>query len=287
MPPKPNNPAARLYLILSEARSRNPQATIGQVWAYVLNTDDDGKLWSRVGLIYGLPREIQKQLQHRPDYDAHEMAWWEPLSRGLAYCGSREKWSGVQPAITDDALAAIRSCARKLNHSFPESILEESTIEELRSYISEIRDGMADEPTDDEDLANFLSQRLERMEDLLDDIKIVGAVGVKQSVETVVSEVNSKSEEIKETLTPQAWDRWECLLGRVRTVFATVAVVSGALGSGVMTVKALTSGAPQLENTQEQSQTEHELPSSIPKPEPKTQDDDAGDDFADADFKEI
>lgn len=280
---RPNNPAARLYLILSEAQDCNSQATIKDVWSHVLGTDNASKLWPRVGLIYGLPREIQKQLQRRPDFDTYEMAWWGPLSAHLTYYGSREKWAGIASEITDDVLGAIRLSARTLSRSFPEPILERSVIEELRGYISEIKDSIAAQPVEDEDLADFLSQSLEHIEDLLDDIKIVGAVGVKQNLEAVVDEVNARSDEIKKTLTPQAWEWWERLLSRTQKVFATVAVVSGALGSGVMTVKALSPGPAQLENTQEQSEREPPLNTQ----EPETQDKNAEDDLLDADFKEI
>lgn len=260
----------------------NANATIASIWGAVLNTPDNGKLWSRVGLVYGLPREIQRQLQRRPDYDDHEMAWWEPLSYGLTRYGARESWSYVHGVISADVLGAIRSRAKTLSHYFPEPVVQDSIIQELHEHIASIKAGMENESTVDEDLANFLSQRLERMEDLLDDIKIVGAVGVKQAVDTIVDEVNAKSEEMKETVSPQTWEWWERLLKRTQTVFATLAVVSGGIGSATMTTKALTSGPPQLEDAQQlpQEQSRRELP-------PSTQDASEQDSPVDANFKEV
>lgn len=284
---RPNNPAARLYLILDESQKYDSSATIGSVWAAVLDTPESGKLWSRVGLVYGLPREIKRLLQLRPDYDPHEMSWWEPLSKTLTFQGSRQPWQYLSAGITDDILGHIRSRAKTLSLTARETVIPGSTIDELRTYITDIRNAMADESEVDEDLANFLDQRLEHMDDLLGDIQIIGAVGVKPSVDAVVAEVDAVSEELKETLTPRVWEWWERLLGRTRTVFATVAVVSGALTSTAVAVKALTSGVPQLEDNQQQSeeQASRELPSSTQ--ESPSQDVEDKNNSIDADFKDV
>ena len=260
---KPNNPAARLYLILDKMKRYSGNVTVADVWSHALDDAKGSKLRSQIGMVFVLPREIQKQLQRRPDYDVHEMIWWEPLSRGLTHVGLPEPWSRISDTVSEDILGAIRSSARTLNVFSPEPILEDFVVQELRQYIEQIRDAMKNEPEADEDLIDFLYQRLTYMEDSLDDIKIVGAVGVKHNIETVVEEVNAKADEMKEELSQQTWEWWDQLMSRTRTVCATIVVVSGAIGAVGANVKALTAGAPQIEDSQHipEEQVKKELPS--------------------------
>lgn len=232
-------------------------------------------------MVFVLPREIQKQLQRRPDYDIHEMTWWEPLSRGLTQFGLSESWSRVSDVVSEDILGAIRSSARTLSVFSPEPVLEDSVVQELRQYIKQIRESMNNESEADEDLIEFLSQRLTYMEDLLDDIKIVGAVGVKHNIETVIEEVEAKVDEMEEELSPQTWEWWKQLMSRTRTVCATIVVVSGTIGTVGADVKALTAGASQIEDSQHvpEERMNRELPS--------VQDDGNSDEPTDADYKDV
>lgn len=236
---------------------------VGGVWSHALDDAKGGKLHSQIGMVFVLPREIQKQLQRRPDYDVHEMAWWEPLSRGLTQAGLPQPWSSISAAISDDILGAVRSRAKTLSVFSPEPVLEDSVVQELRQYIEQIREAMQNESEADEDLIEFLSQRLTYMEDLLDDIKIVGAVGIKHNLETVIEEVNAKADEMKEELSPQTWKWWDQLMSRTRTVCATIIIVSGAVSTVGANVKALTAGTPQIEDSQHipKEQAKKELPS--------------------------
>ena len=255
--------------------------TVGNAWSHALDDAEGGKLRSQIGMVFVLPREIQKQLQRRPDYDIHEMTWWEPLSRGLTQFGLSESWSRVSDVVSEDILGAIRSSARTLSVFSPEPVLEDSVVQELRQYIKQIRESMNNESEADEDLIEFLSQRLTYMEDLLDDIKIVGAVGVKHNIETVIEEVEAKVDEMEEELSPQTWEWWKQLMSRTRTVCATIVVVSGTIGTVGADVKALTAGAPQIEDSQHvpEERMNRELPS--------VQDDGNSDEPTDADYKDV
>lgn len=278
---KPDNPAARLYLILNKMKRYGENVTVGNAWSHALDDAEGGKLRSQIGMVFVLPREIQKQLQRRPDYDIHEMTWWEPLSRGLTQFGLSESWSRVSDVVSEDILGAIRSSARTLSVFSPEPVLEDSVVQELRQYIKQIRESMNNESEADEDLIEFLSQRLTYMEDLLDDIKIVGAVGVKHNIETVIEEVEAKVDEMEEELSPQTWEWWKQLMSRTRTVCATIVVVSGTIGTVGADVKALTAGAPQIEDSQHvpEERMNRELPS--------VQDDGNSDEPTDADYKDV
>lgn len=278
---KPDNPAARLYLILNKMKRCGGNVTVGNAWSHALDDAEGGKLRSQIGMVLVLPREIQKQLQRRPDYDIHEMAWWDPLSRGLTHAGLPDPWNRISAAISDDVLGAIRSRARTLSVFSPEPVLEDSVVQELRQYIKQIRESMNNESEADEDLIEFLSQRLNYMEDLLDDIKIMGAVGVKYNIKTVIEEVDAKADEMKEELSQQTWEWWEQLMSRTRKVCATIVVVSGAIGAVGANVKALTAGAPQIEDSQHvpEERMNRELPS--------VQDGGNSDAPTDADYKDI
>lgn len=140
---------------------------------------------------------------------------------------------------------------------------------------------MNNESEADEDLIEFLSQRLNYIEDLLDDIKIVGAVGVKRNIETVVEEVEAKVDEMKEELSPQTWEWWKQLMSRTQAVCTIIVVVSGTIGKVGADVKALTAGAPQIEDSQHvpEERMNRELPS--------VQDGGNSDAPTDADYKDI
>lgn len=203
------------------------------------------------------------------------------LSRGLTHAGLSDRWDRISAAISDDILGAIRSRARTLSVFSPELVIKDSVMQELRQYIEQIRDAMENEPEADEDLIEFLSQRLNYMEDLLDDMKIVGAVGVKHNIETVIEEVEAKADEMKEKLSPQTWEWWDQLMSRTRTVCATIVVISGAIGAVGANVKALTAGAPQIEDSRHipKEQLEKELPS--------VQDSNDLDEPTDIDYKDV
>ena len=245
---KPNNPAARLFLILDSMKGSPNNLTIGAVWSRALGIPEGSKLCSQIGMVLSLPREIQKQLQRLPDYDVHDMAWWEPLSGKLTHFGLREVWQNASGATSEEILGPIRKRAKTLSYALPEPVLQESVIQELREQIVQLKAALKNEDGADTDLIEYFSRRLENMKDLLDDIKIVGAVGVKNHLETVINEVDSRADEIREEVTPQTWARWEGLMKKAQTVFLTITLAGSATATVVTGFKLLTAGTQQVED---------------------------------------
>lgn len=86
---KPDNPAGRLYLVLTALTGAPGTQSIGQAWARVLGTTGGGyhRLLDRVGQVYALPFYVRRELEKLPSYDpsqkcrkeAHRIYPWEEL----------------------------------------------------------------------------------------------------------------------------------------------------------------------------------------------------------------
>ena len=224
---RPDNPAGRLYLILTALREAPGTQTIGQAWARALGTSGGGyhRLLDRVGQVYALPFYTRRELEKLPSYDPSQMDWWEDLAKVFAVARFDARWDSVSASVTPRIMGGVRSCARILSAYAPEPVLNDDAIQQIKDDIAAIKEELdATELTDAEgrELVSFIRSRLQRIEDSLDDIPIEGAVGVQQELVVTVGELALKptiSERARNTLT---WRSFIALLGSILVVLSVI-----------------------------------------------------------------
>ncbi len=277
MPLKLDNPASRFHRIVERAASSSDTMRITKVWADALEASDIPTILVKLGLFYALPRQIEQQLQRREDYDPHEMAWWPPFANIICGAGFGRPFSDIKGAFTPDLIEAVRSRARTLSRYYPEPTLDDSELQYLSSLIAEVRAAVTSDDGMDSEAVEYILMRLARMQDILGDINIVGAVGVREALETVRQDVASKAEEVKNSTsgnTQDAFDKWNRRVQAVLLTLGMGGVSMGQLAAGVEAVKP--SQPPAIEDTLEKRR---------PQLEPERDSDSSEDDVTDVEFK--
>ena len=258
MPMLPDNPAARLYNILERLKNdSNPDGAVIAAWSHALETPHGGLLCARIGMVYTLPREIERRLETRPGYDPYEMAWWDSIVTELAHFGFREHWSNAAHTVAN--LDPIRANARALHVHTPEPIFNEEQTGEMYMVIEEMRQRLlVQQPTLDLELRDFILRSLEQLMNLVGDALIVGSAAVSGPLQRVLDKIEVRQEDLEPALTPGTWAWWEEGMKRFRTICLTVSVGAGTLTALDKTGDAL--AKPQPETTQQQQAVPHTEP---------------------------
>lgn len=281
MPLKLDNPASRFHRILERAVGHADTARLTGVWATAFETKGVEKTLEKLGLFYSLPKKIEQQLQRLDDYDPHDMAWWPPFASAISVGGFNRPYAEIKSAFTPDLIGAVRSRARTLSRYFPEPMLEDSEIESLKSLIAEVKNAVENDEGIDAEVSEYILRRLTRIDSILSDINLLGAVGIRDDLETVRRDIAQKAEEVKDTASDSTKDAFSKWNGRVRAILLTLGmagVSAGELAQGGQAIKGLLQPPTVIENTQSHERPQLELENDLSTP--KTQDD-----VEDAEFK--
>lgn len=218
---KPNNPAARMYMIVETMWETQSSASLEDAWKNALGDSGDRvRLLARIGMVHGLPGKIQRQLRLHPDYDKTDMVWWEDMAEGFMGYGLKDPWIDVRQRIPASALRELKQRATTLNRNAPEPYFDDSVLSDLREYVVQLRVLIHTEDQIDTDLVDLLEERLSVIDDLLDDIRIVGIFDSETALKQAAADVEAvtKREEVK--LTNQTKQRFG---GLTKKVFAALA----------------------------------------------------------------
>lgn len=193
-----NNPAGRLYKLLSEAKKLSDKITVAEAWSKVIGCENDPALVTQaVVQMYSLSQEIRSLICMRNDlvhnaylhsFDKLEQAFF-PLNLGA-------NWEIAKQYLTDEALARLEFCAIELSKSYSEELLSIEDLQDIINRTDSLFDSLYKSSLPDP-IRLILLEEIERIRNALNMYKITGAKGLKQALQGTIGAVVANNEELK------------------------------------------------------------------------------------------
>src|ERR1700749_4867652 len=109
-----NNPAGRLYSILTKARSQNQQSSIKKVWSVVFETPEDQihKIYYYLTLLADLTEQAEKEVKLIPDIDHSLYLKPFPSIRNILKISNLDaEWRNFQGYLNEPVMLALQFCS--------------------------------------------------------------------------------------------------------------------------------------------------------------------------------
>ena len=179
---KRDNPAGRLYEILSEAQ-RTPNMAVLAVWAKVLKAQPDDKtdIIRRISLMQELFDEVKIKISKIDGINTDlYLSRFQDLENAIKATNLDAGWDGYRHFINEAAMLNLAHCAEALAR-YDENIVDESDMTELLKSIDELSDklisGSISKP-----LKETILDLLETMRRSISEYRIRGADGMKREL---------------------------------------------------------------------------------------------------------
>jgi hypothetical protein len=177
---KRDNPAGRLYEILSEARQL-PNMVTTEVWTRVLRGEPGNKtdIMRRISLLQELLDEVKIKISNIEEINTQlYLSRFEELEAVVKATNLNAGWDGYKSHLNEAAMLNLAHCAEALSR-YDENLIDESEILELLKNIDvlseKLRKGSISKP-----LKETILDLLETMRRSISEYRIRGAEGMKR-----------------------------------------------------------------------------------------------------------
>lgn len=201
-----NNPAMRLYVLLSDVRQAVCHHTFRDAWARALACDTDRDLTAALASVWSLVDELEtaivsSSLYQSTDYYQDLLEAW---TRGITSARAMRDEGRVDldRIVSVAELRALRDLARILDESRNKTSIALSQIELVAASVQDAVNALLAASEIPIELRAFLFQRLHEIEKVLKMARIVGPETLTRSLSTATVEIRSHAE-----ANPDWWQR--------------------------------------------------------------------------------
>ena len=228
-----DNPAGRLHKLLEQGMKEEQNQRVHSVWAKLLKIDppqNTALLLKRLGKVYALPSQIAEQVgKYLTNPDLH-LKWRPNVERALSDCHFSAKWGQVIGHIDAYTLLSLEHCDDQLSRHSKEASIDDQQLQKVGSMVVEL---MEEVKRDDIDpaISTYILDRLEEINEAIDELLLTGTSGVRRTLETSVGSIATQVY----IFMPQASEKEK---SHLRTFFKTLTALTAVIN--------ITLGAPQL-----------------------------------------
>ena len=239
-----NNPASRLYAILSELKVVNANQATSVVLANCLGVEQRPKdLMHAIVQFHGLVKEVA-------EYAAKTNLPTGPLSRyipqiesAVGFTNLDAPWAAYKDRITPECLVTLEMIAQIDNVEQDKEIPVEELMS-LEKSIQELFDEVDSKEELDKEFKFFVLTQIEKIRRAISEYRISGASGFSHYIESLIIDVTKQSKTIKKADKTKVMDKFKKIVKTV-SVFASftsssllaIENIAGAfeVGSGLLT----------------------------------------------------
>lgn len=180
-----DNPAGRLYHLLSEANQKGAGNQFGDAWAKVfgVDTEDQGRVLTLLAQVILEVDRGKEAVQTNPEINQElYLRPFEELEKAFNLINYGKSWKSWSNRLQDDTLTKLAYCANELSRVQPEGTISDDDLAELRSQLEEVLDFVLEAEIDDA-LKQVLVDGLETLRRAILEYKIRGAAGLREALE--------------------------------------------------------------------------------------------------------
>lgn len=195
------NPAGRLHDILQEAAKRTDNnASAQRIWAatFGLGADDKEGVLERLIELHALAREVRELVAATPGAPQELLLQYFPkLESSFLSHGLNVPWKNIRSSYDQATLDSLKFCAVTLSGAHSEEPIDEEELEKINSDLEILKESIISSSMPDA-LRVALCGELDKIRNALSMVRIRGAKGVKDALQSLVGAVIAHREELKE-----------------------------------------------------------------------------------------
>ena len=197
-----NNPAGRLYEILSDIRSKfSGDVRMKEVWTVVLNIHSSEKLpelLTGISQVMQLVDDSKRLIRLHPEVDqALYLKPFESIEQAISNVNLGETWQSFTSHLDDPTLVSMRFCSDFLSREEGDEDIETTTLMELQNDVSSLLEKLVSADLADE-LKAYIVDALEDIRQAILGFRINGAEGLKRALEATLGAAFRFQDEIRD-----------------------------------------------------------------------------------------
>jgi hypothetical protein len=180
-----DNPARRLFTILSEARGKHDNSKTRDVWAEVLGApkEDGAELLRKIAALMTLYADTRRAIENAKGVDASLLLERFPNVEGAFYAFQLDSnWGNFKGRLDDTTMYSLRVCAHEMARFAPDPEVDRDAMKSLREEISSLR-GTVRGSNLSQEMKDFVLRHLDEVIAALDDYRLTGLGGLMAAVE--------------------------------------------------------------------------------------------------------
>jgi hypothetical protein len=183
---KTNNPAGRLYDVLSEARNHPTSQGVPakKIWSSVFGVDSDSTLLIR--RLVQLTEEMDEATERLKQLENFTLALHLPQLQSLRHALSpthlNSNWEHVARFLSESSMLSLASAADWLAHHDPDGEINKSDLDALQREIEELVRVVLDSKSDIV-FRQFVLEQLEKIRSAILEYRIRGPVALREALE--------------------------------------------------------------------------------------------------------
>jgi hypothetical protein len=186
-----DNPAARLYAVLSQVQGSPPSWGVRQVWAKVLNTEPDNlpAIYRLIAAMNELIDDTEYRLSNRLGSNADIYLGELPnIRKGILLSNLDSQWEVTRPFLTPRAMLGLQFCSHELAKDHQEKDIEPDQLAQLLAEAESLSKEVLTADID-ETLRAVLIDQVEAFRTSILEYKLRGLVGMRRALAIYVGEV--------------------------------------------------------------------------------------------------
>jgi hypothetical protein len=196
---EPNNPVMRLYLVLEEARTKDPGWGVGKIWADVFSTGADSlELHLRLAELIQLVYDAQRTIEQLDDPNQSDfLAPFEKITRLVGTINLDQQWNKMREAYLDPmTMKLLWLAANAVSAQAGEISIREERLGELQAEVEALMKEVLDTAFSEE-LKAILVEKLKEIHTAILAYRISGLRGLRQAVESSLGAILFNEAEFK------------------------------------------------------------------------------------------
>jgi len=193
-----SNPAGRLHKIISEAKNNPDNLKVREVWAKVLNLENDDVIITKAVVeLYSLSNEVQSLIKMNGQLN-HELYLksFNSINRAFFPLTLHANWNSVKSHLNDEALTRLQFCAELLSTFYAEDTLLEEDLKQIIEKTESLFETVYSSSLPDT-LRLSLLEEVERLRSAISMYKIKGAKGLKEAMQATVGAIVVNQDDLK------------------------------------------------------------------------------------------
>jgi hypothetical protein len=188
------NATGRLLALIHAAGQHPPNMVSRDAWRVLLRVEEKGnisELLSRLAAVMNLPSEAEAEIRRLEHVKVDHLLVWVPVvHQAFSVINLGAHWETFRKPFDTDARAlhALEIASDMVARQFPQAMIDENELEEIRNEVVELR-SMTLAAELDEDLKLFILANLREIEAAIEQYQIRGTAGLREVVQRAYGEV--------------------------------------------------------------------------------------------------
>lgn len=219
-----DNPAGRLYHLLSDARDQNPDLPTRQVWQVVFNSgNDDLVLADRLGKFCVLTHQASRAaLGSVPGAKVEQLYWkcFEDIKTLVNSMSLVDAWTNSAQYLSDTTMLGLAYWAKELSGKEREAEISSEQLDELLAEVDKLSSTVAASDLDAE-LKTFIVGKLSDIRSCILDYRIRGSKSLEEAIEATIGGVAMRYGYYEKFRTHHVVKSFEAFVLALKAVVAT------------------------------------------------------------------